>query len=402
MISVDEARALILDNTPVMATELVPLGSLASRVLAQPIGAPFDLPLFTASAVDGYAVRASDLAVSPSELKLVGSVAAGESPATDLDEGQTIRIFTGSPIPPGADAVVMQEDVEASGDKVVFHGATRPGKHVRSRAEELQKGAKVFDPGVLVNPGVLGVLSTLGITEAHAYKQPRIGVIGTGNELVEPGTELRPGQIYESNARSISTALSLAGCAPGEVRSCGDHIETIEQAIRRSLASDDAVITCGGVSVGAHDLVREAAKRVGVQEVFWRVSMKPGKPFYFGLSENGQPFFGLPGNPVSALVTFFVLVRPALRKMAGLDSVESEIPAVLGAPLVSELGRTEFVRASLTLVSNQLTATPTECQGSHMMTGLSLADGLIRVPAEAANLEAGELVLVIRLQWGLC
>lgn len=389
----------ILANVPTMGTEQIALSYLSGRVLAEPIHSPIDLPIFTNSAVDGYAIDSAS-AREGTALTLVGTTSAGDKPSPGLSPGQAHRVFTGSPLPPNADTVVMQEDVEVNDGMIMICKPVKSGSNVRHKGEELAKGALVFDAGALINPAALGVLATLGLAQANVYKRPRIAIIGTGNELVSPGAELQPGQIYESNTYAVSAAVTLMGGEVVGIHHVKDRAEDIDGAMSQGLAQADVVITCGGVSVGEHDLVRASAEKLGVAEIFWRVAMRPGKPFYFGLGPQGQPVFGLPGNPVSALVTFFVLIRPALRKMVGLGKEDAWIRAELGAPIKKQKGREEFVRA-ISQVAANLTVVPTEGQGSHMLTGLSDAEYLIHLPEFMDSFANGDVVTVKKLHWGL-
>ena len=317
-----------------------------------------------------------------------------------LQPGQAIRIYTGSPIPDGADAVVMQEDVTVEGQNLTLSAAVTEGNCIRLQGEEVQNGDLLLQPGALITPASIGVLTEIGLTQAIFYKRPRVAIIGTGSELVQAGMKLAPGQIYESNSVAIREAAKLAGA--DVVSSCvvGDEATAVKSAIESAFKNADVIITCGGISVGDHDLVREAFGSLGVKEVFWRVAMRPGKPFYFGLSADGKPVFGLPGNPVSALVTFFVFVRPALRQMMGLPNEEPWLKAILAAPFKKHKGRDEFVRAK-SLVAAELTLEPTEGQGSHMLTGLANADYLIHLPESKECFQRGDVVYAKKLSWGL-
>jgi len=399
LISVEEAWKRIAETVPVMGTECVALSDMPGRVLADYVFSPLDLPLFTNSAVDGYAIRSQDSGPN-AKLKIVAAIAAGDGSQIELQEGECARIFTGSPIPMDADAVVMQEDVTATEHQITLAETIKAGNCIRFRGEESSVGQLTFLRGTLISPPVLGVLAELGITETSVYKQPRIAIVGTGNELVNPGDDLRPGQIYESNTVAIANASELSGACVVHATSVQDEPKAIENALANALASADVVITCGGVSVGEHDLIRATCERLGVQEMFWRVAMRPGKPFYFGMSPQGQPVFGLPGNPVSALVTFFVLVRPALRKMIGLENEESWQRARLAFPYRKQKGRAEFVRL-YEQDGPELTVIPVDKQGSHMLTGLADAQYLGYLHEDGERYEQDDFIEVKKLTWGL-
>ncbi len=398
MITVEEAWRLIQANVPTMGTEQVGLDDLCGRVLAEPIASPLDLPVFTNSAVDGYAILSADAGAAV-HLEVVASLAAGSAPHMELRQGEAVRLFTGSPVPHGSDAVVMQEDVKVTDSAIVLSGPVKQGAHIRFQGEEVKKGDSILDPQTLITPPVLGVLATLGLTYANVYKRPRISIIGTGNELVQPGGELKPAQIFESNTHAIAAAVKEMGGVVAGIYNVKDEPTEMENVLREALSESDAVITCGGVSVGDHDVVRQSATSLRVTEIFWQVAMRPGKPFFFGVSEDGQPVFGLPGNPVSALVTAFILIRPALRRMVGLTHSERWVYAKLGAPIKRQRGKADFVRATGEL-RPELVLIPTEGQGSHMITGLANAEYLIHLPDFVGDFAEGDRVSATRLTWG--
>lgn len=415
MITVEEALVAILENVPTMGTESVELRDLSGRVLAEEVIAPIDLPIFTNSSVDGYAVRSADTGPGAS-LKVVDTIAAGTESSHNLQPGEAIRLFTGAPLPCGANAVVMQEEVELTHSGLRLASHVDEGACVRFKGEEVKQGDPVIDPETFVSPPVIGVLASFGITRANVYKRPRVSIIGTGSELVPPGRVLESAQIYESNTVSINAAVKAMGCLVVGVYNVGDEAGEMQQALQKALGEADVVITCGGISVGEHDVVRETARGLGITEIFWRVAMRPGKPFYFGVSAEGKPVFGLPGNPVSALVTWFLLIKPALLKMVGLFPTEQWFPATLGDPIRKQKGRADFVRATSktelngqrprglereSLSAHQMTVVPTEGQGSHMLTGLANAEYLIHLPASVEVVEAGDTVSAVKINWGI-
>jgi molybdopterin molybdotransferase len=398
LISAEEARRFILDRATSLGSEAVRVEDLFGRTLAAPVQAMIDLPIFSNSAVDGYAVAGDQ---PPTGFDVVGSVAAGDVPARPLEMQEAIRVFTGSMIPSGTTAVVMQEEATIEGAHVLVSEHIKPGQNIRWQGEEIKRGEVVFDPGVIVTPAVIGALSTLGYERVAAHKRPRVAIVGTGNELVSPGGELQRGQIFESNSQALSAAVIAAGGDLISVSHARDTIDDVKRAMTRGLTRNDVLITCGGVSVGEHDHVCSAATKLGVKEVFWQVAVKPGKPFYFGIAPNGQLVFGLPGNPVSALVVFLVFVRPALMNMLGINIPDQEVRAALGVPVKKQKGRMEFVRARA-IPSTQLVVVPEEAQGSHMLTGLANATHLIHLPADVESLRSGEEVVVTPLQWSVC
>lgn len=398
----DEAIARVVGTVRVMGSELIPIAEASGRVLAEPIDAPIDLPSFTCSAVDGYAIRGGDPEGGGSTFRLVGHVAAGETSSVHLRAGEAVRVFTGSKLPQGADTVVMQEDVQVAQDQVTCTGAIHSESHVRAQGEELRAGTRVFESGRLVTAPVIGAIANLGVATVTVYRRPKVGILSTGSELVPLGQPLGGAQVYASNAVAVSAALSSFGVEVGEVRVVDDAPNRVRVAMKEMLPEHDAIVTCGGVSVGDHDLVRKESAMAGVEEVLWRVAMKPGKPFFLGTTEAGKTVFGLPGNPVSALVCLYVLVRPGLARMMGLTLPVTRLSVHLAEGIKKQKGRTEFLRANLSVSSGaELTATPLGKQGSHMATGLAEADCLVQIDAERDVCERGEIVSAIPLSWSL-
>ncbi len=406
MTSFPAARALVLAAAHPLGTESVPYRYALGRVLAAPLVAPFDVPHFDNSQVDGYAVRAAD----GNYRRLIGESAAGGPPPPPVGPGEAVRIFTGAPIPDGADAVAMQEDAQLepisspTGEEMgrregqlYLDPSPSIGENIRRKGEEIAAGTRFDVRGQVATPPLIGLAASFGVAEPEVYRRPFVAVIATGNELVSPGLPLGPGQVYASNLAALETAIRAVGGVPN-TRLVDDDAAGKPAALT-DLAESPAlhvIIPLGGVSVGDHDLVRPTLARLGVEERLWRVSMKPGKPFYFGIAGEKR-VYGLPGNPVSALVTFHLLVRPALRAMLGLSDAEEETTAHLGAPIRRKDLRYEFVRATL----EGGVATPVSMQGSHMQTGLAFADALIHVPDGVASLEPGDEVTVTPLRWTL-
>lgn len=386
----DTARARIEANVAPLGTELRPLAEAVGRVLAQPLVAPFDVPHFDNSQVDGYAVRSGDQGLR----QIVGESAAGGSAPPFVGPGDAVRIFTGAPLPDGADAIVMQEDVTVEDGRLTLLDPVRRGENVRRRGEEIAVGTRFEEfVGLPLSPPVVGLAASFGIAEVSVFRAPRVAIVATGSELILPGQPLPPGGVYASNPAALAAALKPLG-SEARVQIVRDEPEETEAALRTALDDADVVLTVGGVSVGDHDLVRPTLRRLGVEEVFWRVAIKPGKPFFFGRKEQ-KLVFGLPGNPVSALVTFAVLVFPALSRMRGDRREFDGIQAMLGETVERRDLRYEFLRVGL----NGGTAHPLIAQGSHMQTGLALADALMHIPEGLARIEAGQPVLVTPLPW---
>jgi molybdopterin molybdotransferase len=375
--------------------------------LAQPVLAPHDLPLFDNSAVDGFGVKVSDIASAtpdePIRLKNMGTVQAGDASSLKLTAGSAVKILTGAPVPGGVEAIIMQELTAAENGHVDVQTSAKVGEHIRWRGEEFKRGDTVLPANVRVTPPVVGLLASLGYASATIFKRPTVAVVVTGNELVQPGAPLPPGHIYESNSHSLVAALRALGCDPVAVYQAQDSLESVFETMTRALDGADILITTGGVSVGEFDWVKDAAKRLKIQPHFWKVAIKPGKPVFFGTRDNGQRrqlVFGLPGNPVAVLLTFYLFVRPALQAMQGLAPAPALLPkARLVSGLRKKPGRLDFVRAKLGRDEVGMTALPASRQGSHMLGGLAVADCLIPFEREESAMPEGSWTEVIPLDW---
>ena len=391
MISFSEARATILKNARPIKGEAVGCQGFPFRVPAETLVTEHDLPRFDNSAVDGYAVRAADAGPR----RIVGESAAGGPPSPPVGPNEAVRIFTGAPLPEGADAVVMQEDARPQGEAVEFDAPPALGHYVRRRGEDIPAGTRIDLRGRVMTPPMIGLLASLGVDGLKVHGNPRVTVLATGDELGKRNAPLGPSQIYASNHEALESALRWLLVNSGS-NFLPDDPEVLRKAFGSALDRSDVLITIGGVSVGDHDHVRTVLADLGVREVFWRVNMKPGKPFFFG-KVGRKLVFGLPGNPVSALVTFQTLVRPALLKMKGISDTDVDTVARLGAPIRRTDLRYEFLRATLA----DGVATPIGSQGSHIQTGLVFADALIHVPDGVASMEAGDAATVTPLKWSL-
>ena len=382
MLSYDEALAQILGSVTVpLATELVPLEQAQGRAVASDIWATCDLPPFDNSMVDGYAVRAASVGSASEELGLslpiTMEIPAGSWPTRALNAGEAARIFTGAPIPQGCDAVVMVEDTE-EGDEDNEPGRVtlrHPGSggYIRQRGSDIAAGALAIPAGTTLRAGEIGLLAALGLAEIPCPRRPRVGVLSTGDELISLArTALQPGQIRDSNGPALAAAIEEAGGVVVQRLHATDTAEAVAQAFT-ALADCDVILSSGGVSVGDHDHVKAVLEAQGALS-FWRIAIKPGKPLAFGTLGDAL-FFGLPGNPVSSLVTFELFVRPLLQKLAGhTRCLRTQLTVTLAAPLPHAPGRREFVRASL---DDNLRATPTGAQGSHRTSSMVGADVLI-------------------------
>ena len=399
MLTFEEAQARVLSAVPRATSEWVPLSTAVGRVLAVQVQSPIDLPCFDNSAMDGYGVRSSDVVsaspASPVRLRLAGRIAAGEVFASEITAGQCVRLFTGSPLPQGADAVVMQEDtrVEPSAPaEILILAPASQGENVRFRGGDVQRGSTIGEAGELLTPGRLGLLAAVGLTRVRAGRQPVVGLLATGSELQEPGQPLAPGRIYESNRLALAALLERAGAIPRVFPLVADELAATSAAISDACDQCDVIVTTGGVSVGELDFIKRAVEQVRGELEFWKVAMKPGRPFVFGRCR-GRRVFGLPGNPVSALVTFLLLVRPALLRWHGASNVALPVvPGVLAGPLVNDGERRHFMRVKVDGVGSVRSA---GVQASHVLSSAAEANGLVDVPPNT-TLNAGAAVPVLR------
>jgi molybdopterin molybdotransferase len=394
-IAVEEARRLVLDGLTPLPPETVTVPDALGRVLAVAVVAGRTLPPADCSAMDGYALRAADLAgaarAAPRELALAFEVAAGAAAPRPLRSGEAARIFTGAPLPAGADAIVMQEDTEAAGARVRFFAAPAPGEHVRSAGEDVRAGESVLAAGTRLGAAHVGLLASLGRSFVPVHRRPRVAILSGGDELVEPDEDAAGGRIVSSNAYSLAAQCAEAGALATNLGIARDAPQDLERGLRAGLASD-VLLSSAGVSVGDHDHVRPVLEKLGCRLVFWGVEMKPGYPITFGRFEEGSgPFvFGLPGNPVSALVTFEQFVRPALLRLAGHRTLARPlVRARLGETLRKKAGRLHFVRVTLARDGERFVARSTGNQSSGVLRSMALAQGLLVFPAEATELAAG-------------
>jgi molybdopterin molybdotransferase len=391
MHTLEQARAEMLKVIAPLPAETVPLVQAAGRVLAAEVRAAVDLPRFDNSAMDGYAVRAAE-AGKGAKLRCIGEVPAGSVFEGEIAAGKCVRIFTGSPMPTSANAVVMQEDTRAVGDLIEITDSAKPFEHVRLRGEDVKDGEVIGNAGERLHAGRLQLLGSAGVAEVSVHRKPIVAVLATGDELREPGEDLGAGGIHESNRLALAELIRQCGAAPRVQPLVRDSMEVTMAALQTAFAECDAVVTSGGVSVGEHDYVKAAFEKLGGSLDFWRVKIKPGKPFVFGRLAN-KPLFGVPGNPVSALVTFLVLVRPALMQLQGAADLELPAhPGVLADPLTNRGDRRHFMRVR---VDAKGTVHATGLQASHAVGSLGQANGLVDVPAET-NLAEGDAVEVLR------
>jgi molybdopterin molybdotransferase len=395
LLPLEEAQKLILERVLPLESELVALEHAAGRVLAEPARARVDLPPFPSSAMDGFAVRAAD---TPGELRVAAvSVAAGSPAARDLEPGEAVPIATGGVVPDGADAVIPIEYVVQHDNEVDIREAVEAGTHVRPRGGDTRSGDVVVEAGRALGAAQLGALAAAGVSEVACSLRPRAAVLATGSELRQPGEPLDPGEIYEANGVMLAAQLESAGAIVSAVQTVDDNAAAHRAALEAALESD-LVLSSGGVSVGPHDLIRTVAADLGVEEVFWRVAVKPGKPLWFGV--RGRTLvLALPGNPVSSLVGFELFVRPALLALQGAtDPGPAFAVGELSRPVRQNRSREEFVRARRQLGADTVSLEPLEGQESHMIARAALADSLVHVPRGDGELESGARVRYLALR----
>lgn len=409
-ISYAEAKRLILEQVSPLPQTRVRVESMLGSYLSQPITAKFAMPRFDNSAVDGFGVLCADLesaqTQAPVKLQLLGEIAAGSGEEFKLTRGTAIKILTGGRVPPSVEAVVMREYCEESAGSVAVSKSATAGENIRRAGGEFKTGDQVLPAGVRVNPAVVGLLATLGYSSFMAHEKPRVAIVTTGDELVQPGHQLKDGQIYDSNSYALQAALSAIGIEEWVVHHARDTRRSTKQAFTFAIEQADVILSSGGVSVGDYDYVKPTLEEMGVETVFWRIAIKPGKPVYFGTLQQPRRkqkklIFGLPGNPVSVLVTFNEFVKPALLALMGDNEHKPVLlPAKLAKSLRKPAGRLDLVRGLLTVNDEgQLAVMPTVGQDSHMLSGLALADCFIHFGPEEESLAEGSNVLVHLLNW---
>ena len=430
-ISVAEARAYILSHFAPLPPEPTPLAEAGGRVLAEAVVSPLTIPPFANSAMDGYAVRAADVAEAmldaPARLRVVGNVAAGYVAGMEVAPGTAIRIMTGAPLPAGADAVVRFEETSeghalhagalhaggrpGAGDKDAWRtgdGATTveiykpvaPRDNVRPAGEDVRAGQAVLEPGAVLRPSEIGLLAALGLPAVPTHRRPRVAILATGDELVPVGTALAPGQIHDANSHAVAAQVRAWGGVPLVLGIARDTLADLRAKIEEGLAlAPDLFITSAGVSVGDYDIVKDVLNAEGTMH-FWQVRMKPGKPLAFG-RVRGAPLMGLPGNPVSSLVSMEFFGRPAILTMLGRTRLDRPtIPVRLAAPIPNTSGRDYYIRVRVRRAADGgYEAESVGEQGSGMITSLTRANALLMIPADVLLAEAGSTAPAIMLDW---
>jgi molybdopterin molybdotransferase len=393
LLSLEEAQRRILERVVLLPSERVPLLAAAGRVLAEPAAARVDLPPFDSSAMDGFAVRSAD---TPGRLPVVARIAAGRPAPRELQEGEAMAIATGGVVPGGADAVIPIEYVVDHGNEVEISESVDSGANVRPRGGDVRSGETMVTAGTRLAAAQIGALAAAGVADITSARRPQAAVLATGSELRPPGSELRPGEIYDANGVILATQLASAGAEVERLEPVADDEVAHRRALEDGLRAD-VLVSSGGVSVGPHDLVRSVGAELGVEEVLWGVAVKPGKPLWFGVRDRTL-VFGVPGNPVSALVCFELFVRPAVLALQGATSPLPRFePGTLSRAVRRNPARTELVRARSSVGDGVVELEPLTGQESHMIARAAGADVLVLVPAGDGELAVGAAVSFLRL-----
>jgi len=394
-LSITQAQKILLETvTPVEGWEMVPIRSALGRVLRSDVVAPFNVPAHDNSAMDGFAVQAADLTAEQNRLELIGTAYAGRAFSGLVGPGQAVRVMTGAILPPGADTVIMQEATRFEGDRVVLPRVDKPGQNVRWAGEDLAAGRPALDAGRRIGPAELGLLASLGLAEVPVHRRPRVAFFSTGDELASIGRPLGPGEVYDSNRYTLYGALSRLGLEILDLGVVRDDPAALEHAFSEAAAQADAILTTGGVSVGEADHVREVMSRLG-QVRFWRIDIKPGRPMAFGRLGNAW-LFGLPGNPVAVLVSFYQIVLDALYRLQGADPlpVHPTFAVPCDSPIRKVPGRREFPRGVLYQADGRWRVRLSGNQGSGVLRSVTDANCFICLAEDSGSVTPGNQVEV--------
>lgn len=387
MIEVKEALEIVAANSSVLSTQKISVHKALGHILAETIYSPISMPPFRQSAMDGYAFIHS----RRHQFDVVGISQAGDHANIKLKENQAVRIFTGAYVPNDADTVVMQEHVMVNGDSILIAKMPEPFANVRSKGEQINAEDVVFDANTLITPAAVGFLACLGITEITVYKKPKVAILVTGNELVKPGKKLSKGKIYESNSVMLQAALQTIGVNKIKVHTVKDNLKATKKALQSILKKNDIVLVSGGISVGDYDFVKEALLKNGVEELFYKINQKPGKPMFFG-SKKDTLVFALPGNPASSLTNFYIYVYSAVKNRMGFSNTHlSKIVRKLDNDIVNNTGKTLFLKA----LYNETSVEILDGQSSAMLNSFAVANGLVIVPEDVENIKKGESVTIL-------
>jgi molybdopterin molybdotransferase len=398
LLPVDEAKARIISDVLPLPAEEVPLSQTLGRVLARDVKAKRDQPPFRASAMDGYAVRLADIEKVPIRLKLVGTAHAGHAYTRTVSAGEAVRIFTGAPVPKGADTVVIQENTTAEAKTVIIDQAPRLGAHVRAQGLDFRKGDTLLKAGRILQPRDLGLAASMNAAKLHVRRKPRVAILATGDELVQPGQNPGMSQIISSNNYMLAAFVARFGGEPVDIGVVRDDLRATVRAIAKAEGAD-VLVTSGGASVGDRDFVQEALKKAGIDIEFWKIAIRPGKPLMFA-KRGRQRILGLPGNPVSTIVCARIFLKPLIDGLLGLPEENPLCEALLDAPLKMNDNRQDYMRAGLQLDGiGRLVASPFPVQDSSMQRTMAEAGCLIVRPPYAPALEAGSVVQVLPLDF---
>ena len=397
MISADEALQVILGTIEVLGLERVPLMSSLGRIVGEDIYAPYPIPSWDNSAMDGYAVIHKDIASAspenPARLEVIADLPAGYATTRELKSGEAIRIMTGAPLPKGSDTVVMVEDTRKEKNQVAILKSPSQGENIRKAGEDVQKDSLVLSHGSIIHPADVGMLASLKRAVVSVYQKPTVAVVSTGDELIDVDGDLTGGKIVSSNTYSLASLVKDSGAHPLILGIAKDRPEEL-RAIFKAALTADMIISSGGVSVGDYDLVKDTLKELGAEMKFWKVAMRPGQPLAFGVIE-GKPTFGLPGNPVSCMISFEQFVRPSILKARGHKRLfRPLVEAKLQESITKKAGKKYFMRCIISREEGRYIVTTTGAQGSGILMSMVKANGLIVVPEEKTTLPAGEIVKV--------
>ncbi len=397
LLPVGEAHHRLLDGAEPLPMEWVDLDQAAERVLAESLIARRTQPPFDASAMDGYAVQAEDTTDPKRNLRVIGEAVAGRRFGGRVGAGEAVRIFTGAPVPEGADAVLIQENVDRAGDLIVALEPVAEGRNIRRAGLDFAEGQSLLPKGRRLDPGALSLAAAANLSVLPVVRRPRVALIATGNELVLPGTEPGPDQIIASNSFGVAAVARGVGAEVIDLGVVPDDKQAIGDAIARAKAQADVIVTLGGASVGDHDLVRPVLEQAGIDLSFWKIAMRPGKPLMFGRLGTTR-VLGLPGNPVASLVCSHLFLAPLLARLGGLEYVADIRDARLGLAMAENGEREDYVRATTKLVDGALVATPLPVQDSSMLSTLAQSDALIIRPPFAPPAQAGSSCRVFKLR----
>lgn len=387
MIQVNEALTIVAGNSTKMSTQKMPVSKALGYVLAETVYSPISMPPFRQSAMDGYAFNFSER----QQYDVISSSQAGDHSNIKLKDNEAIRIFTGAYVPDDADTVVMQEHVMANENSILIATMPEQFANVRAKGEQIAREGIVFEANILITPAAIGFLACLGITEIAVYKKPKVAILVTGNELTEPGKKLKKGKIYESNSVMLQAALQTIGIKKTKVYKVKDNLKATKKALKKILAKFDVILISGGISVGDYDFVKEALLENGVEELFYKINQKPGKPMFFG-SKNETLVFALPGNPASSLTNFYIYVYPAIKNRMGFSDIHlPKLVRKLNAGITNSSGKTLFLKA----LYDETHVTVLDGQSSAMLNTFATANCLLIVPDDVETLKKDQFVTLL-------